>query len=83
MFDPEPMKDISNWVQNEAKNFIFIYGGNDPYFAASVCLNGKTNSIKMVLPGGSHRTRIHSFGKKDKELIYSKLEEWLEEKIQR
>ena len=83
VFDPEPMKDISNWVQNEAKNFIFIYGGNDPYFAASVCLNGKTNSIKMVLPGGSHRTRIHSFGKKDKELIYSKLEEWLEEKIQR
>ena len=77
VFDPEPMKDISNWVQNEAKNFIFIYGGNDPYSAASVCLNGKTNSIKMVLPGGSHRTRIRSFGKKDKELIYSKLEEWL------
>ena len=83
VFYPEPMKDVSNWVQNEAKNFIFIYGGNDPYSAASICLNGKTNSIKMVLSGGSHRTRIRSFGKKDKDIIFSTLEEWLGEKIER
>jgi len=83
VFDPEPMKDISNWVQNEAKNFIFIYGGNDPYYSASVCLNGRTNSIKIVLPGGSHRTRIRSFSTKDREFIYSKLEEWLGINIER
>ena len=83
VFDPEPMKDVSNWVQNEATNCIFIYGGNDPWTSTSVCLTGKTNSIKMVCPGGSHRTRIRSFSGKDKELIYSKLEEWLGIKIQR
>ena len=77
VFDPEPMQDVSNWVQNEAKNCIFIYGGNDPWSSTGVCLTGKTNSIKMVLPGGSHRTRIRSFSKKDKDLIYSKLEQWL------
>ena len=77
VFDPKPMKDISNWVQNDSENFIFIYGSNDPYTSASVCLNGKTNSIKMVSPGGSHRTRIKNFSNKDKELIYSKLEAWL------
>jgi hypothetical protein len=81
VFDPEPMQDVSNWVQNEAKNCIFIYGGNDPWSSTGVCLSGKTNSIKMVLPGGSHRTRIRSFSKKDKDLIYSKLEEWLSLKI--
>ncbi len=83
VFNSEPMKDISNWVQNEAENCIFIYGDSDPYSAASVCLSGKTNSIKMVLPGGSHRTRIKSFSKKDRELIYSKLEEWLDIQIER
>jgi hypothetical protein len=83
IFDPEQMQDISNWVQNEAKNCIFIYGANDPYTAASVCLTGRTNSIKMILPGGSHRTRIRSFSGKDKELIYSTLEKWLGIKIQR
>lgn len=83
VFDPEPMKDITNWVREEAKNCIFIYGDNDPYSAAGVCLDGKTNSIKMILPGGSHRTRIRSFSGKDRELIYSKLEEWLGVQIKR
>lgn len=76
-FDPTVTQDISNWVQNEANNFIFIYGGNDPWSSTGVCLTGKTNSIKIVLPGGSHRTRIKSFTGKDKRLIISKLEEWL------
>jgi hypothetical protein len=83
VFDSEPMQDVSNWVQNEAKNCIFIYGGNDPWSSTGVCLSGKTNSIKMILPGGNHRTRIRSFSKKDKELIYSKLEEWLGVLIER
>lgn len=82
-FNPEPMKDMSNWVENEGNNFIFIYGEYDPYTSAGVCLTGKTNSIKMVHPGGSHRTRIRSFSAEDKELIYSTLEKWLELKIER
>lgn len=83
VFDPLPMKDISNWVTNEADKFIFIYGENDPWTATGVCLSGKTNSIKMVHPGGSHRTRIKQFNERDKEIIYSKLEEWLDLKIER
>lgn len=82
-FNPEPMKDMSRWVENEANNFIFIYGEYDPYTAAGVCLTGKTNSLKMVHPGGSHRTRIKSFSKEDQELIYSRLEEWLDINIER
>ncbi len=82
IFDPEPMKDISNWVQTDAKNFIFIYGGNDPWSSTGVCLTGRTNSIKMIQPSGSHRTRIKSFSEKDKKIIYSKLEEWLNIKIE-
>lgn len=76
-FNPEPMKDMNDWVENEGNNFIFIYGENDPWTAAGVSLTGKTNSLKMVHPNGSHRTRIRSFSDEDKELIYSKLEEWL------
>lgn len=83
VFNPEPMKDMSEWVENEGENFIFIYGGNDPWTAAGVCLTGKTNSIKMVHPNGSHRTRIRTFSAEDQELIYSKLEEWLNIKIER
>lgn len=82
-FNPEPMKDMSEWVENEGENFIFVYGGNDPWTSAGVCLTGKTNSIKMVHPNGSHRTRIKTFSAEDQEIIYSKLEEWLDVNIER
>ena len=82
-FDPRLLKKINIWASNEAENFIFIYGGDDPWASTGVCLSGKTNSIKMVLPGGSHGTRIRNFSGKDKELIYSRLEKWLDVKISR
>ena len=83
IYNPILLKRVNNWASDEATNFIFIYGGNDPWTAPGVCLTGKTNSIKMVLPGGSHRTRIKSFNRKDKELIYSRLEKWLDITIPR
>ena len=80
-FNPNIMKDISLWVTNEANNMIFIYGGNDPWTSAGVCLSGKTNSLKIILPKGSHQTKIRNFPAKDRKLIYSKIESWLGVKI--
>lgn len=82
-YDPTLLKSISNWASNEAENFIFIYGGNDPWTSPGVCLSGKTNSLKMVLPNGSHASRIKGFSKNDKDLIYSRLESWLGVQIER
>lgn len=82
-YDPRLLKKINNWATNEGENFIYIYGGNDPWTSTGVCLSGKTNSIKMVLPNGSHSSRIKGFAKKDRELIYSKLEQWLDIQIDR
>jgi hypothetical protein len=82
-YDPRLLKDINTWASNEAENFIFIYGGNDPWSSTGVCLTGKTNSIKMVLPNGSHGSRIKHFSGKDKDLIYSKLGDWLNVHIER
>lgn len=82
-YDPRLLKKINNWASNEAENFIFIYGGNDPWTSPGVCLTGKTNSIKMVLPNGSHASRIKGFLKNDKELIYTRLENWLGIQIER
>jgi hypothetical protein len=82
-YDPRLLKDINRWASNESENFIYIYGGIDPWSSTGVCLTGKTNSIKMVLPNGSHGSRIRGFSKKDKELIYSRLENWLGIQIER
>lgn len=83
IYDPRLLNKINHWASNEGENFIYIYGGNDPWTSTGVCLTGKTNSIKMVLPNGSHGSRIRGFSKKDKEIIYSRLENWLGIQIDR
>lgn len=82
-YDPRLLKKINDWASNKSKNIIYIYGGNDPWTSTGVCLTGKTNSIKMVCPNGSHGSRIKSFSKEDQEIIYSRLEDWLGIQIER
>jgi hypothetical protein len=77
IFDCAVMIDINKWIQKHGNNMLFIYGGNDTWTGTAVQLTGETNAIKMVKSGGSHRTRIMSFDKREKEIIYSTLEEWL------
>ncbi|MFC2084346.1 S28 family serine protease [Bacteroidota bacterium] len=80
-FDPSVMQDVNDWIQNEGNNFIFIYGEFDPWSATSVELSGKTNSIKIIHPNGSHRTRIKHLSDNNRGLIFTKLEEWLDLKL--
>jgi len=82
-FDCSLMHDINIWVQKHGNNMLFIYGGNDTWSATAVQLTGETNAVKMVKEGGAHRTRINSFDVKEKEIIYSTLEEWLGIEIER
>ncbi len=82
-FDATVMNDINNWLVSSGNNILYIYGGNDTWNATSIQLTGLTNSLKMVKKGGSHRTRISSFDKTEKELIFTTLEKWLNLKINR
>jgi hypothetical protein len=82
-FDPEPMKDINDWIINHGNNMIFIYGEIDPWSASAVELSGNTNALKMVHKDGDHRTRIRSFPDEQKDLIMDTLEEWLDVPLDR
>ncbi|MEB2355970.1 MAG: S28 family serine protease, partial [Ignavibacteriales bacterium] len=39
-YDPRLLKKINDWASNKSKNFIYIYGGNDPWTSTGVCLTG-------------------------------------------
>ena len=82
-FDPEPMQDIKNWLDDHGNNMIYIYGEIDPWSASAVELSGKTNALKMVKKDGDHRTRIKSFPEDEKEKILDTLEEWLQVPLNR
>lgn len=77
------MQKVNTWLQKEANNILYIYGGNDTWSATSIQLLGENNCVKMVKKGGAHGTNIRSFEGAEKELIYSTLENWLGLKVNR
>jgi hypothetical protein len=78
----EVFQAINRWLRYEGKNFIYIYGQNDPWSASAVELTGMTNSIRMISPGGNHGSKIRDLSKEQQHLVYQNLEEWLGVKIE-
>jgi len=76
MYRPEVMADVSNWLMTEGNNFIYVYGGIDPYTSARVGESSQTNSISIVQPGADHSVDISGLTVQREELFDS-LESWL------
>lgn len=76
-FKPGVMKDIKQWLDTEGNHFLYIYGEYDAWTASAYTPTDQTNSIKMVNPGGSHATRIHSFPPEMQDSILGVLSKWL------
>ncbi len=51
---------VKNFLEKEATNVILIYGENDPWSASAASVRSKRNNLKIVNPGGCHKTRISS-----------------------
>ena len=60
-FNKDLMVNVNQFICNHGNNMLYIYGENDTWSATAVDIGDKTNAVKMVKEGGSHRTRINSF----------------------
>lgn len=78
IYDPKPMEKVDHFVRHKGENMIFIYGEYDPWSAPAVQITGKTNSFKVVKPGGSHRTRIYNLPEEQRRKVLQALSTWLE-----
>ena len=65
--------DLQLYLNEEAENFIFIYGEYDTWSATAVTSIGDTNSKIFFKEGGSHRTRISNMPEEQKEEVFSTL----------
>lgn len=83
VYNPETLQKVYNFTQYEGNNLAYIYGELDTWSATQVQLIGRTNAIKLVKKGGYHGTRIKDLDPDQKELFYSKMEEWLGIKLNR
>ncbi|HDS01243.1 MAG TPA: peptidase [candidate division Zixibacteria bacterium] len=75
VFDASIMPDIVSWLQNSGDNTIYIYGGQDPWTAGAIDLNGTAEALKIIEPGGNHGINIAQLTQRD--LVYTTLENWL------
>jgi len=78
------MKKVDRYLKKHGDNMIFIYGEYDPWSStAFVPVEGKTNTMIIVKPGGSHTTRINNLPGDQKTQVLDSLEKWLGVKIER
>lgn len=81
VYNSEVMQDIKSWINDSGNYMLYIYGENDPWAATAVNPSDNTNAVKMINPGGNHRTRIESFPVDMKDSIYIVLENWTGVKV--
>lgn len=76
-YDPAPMKDIANWVKQNADKMVFIYGGTDPWTAGAFDFGANFNISRYVVSGGNHGSEISMLSASDKAAAVAKLDAWL------
>lgn len=77
VFDPRTMDRVYRFLQYEADRVIYVYGGLDTWAAAQVPLIGRTDAVKIVVPGAHHGVGLRDFSSEQKELFLGALERWL------
>ncbi|SNR80450.1 S28 family serine protease [Lutibacter flavus] len=76
-YNPNYIKEVRDFVENQGKKILYIYGEYDTWGACAPNPKPHVDALKMVLKEGSHSTRIKHFSKEDQQRIYDKLQNWL------
>jgi len=77
-FNDELSHEIQHYIEEEAENYIFIYGEYDTWSATAVSSTGNSNSKIFIKVGGSHRTRINNMPEEQQKEVYATLEDFLQ-----
>jgi hypothetical protein len=76
-YNPNYIKSVRAYVENKGSKILYIYGGYDTWVACSPTPKSNLDALKMVLPEGSHATRIKNFPKEEQEKAIQLLKKWL------
>ncbi|MDF1560676.1 MAG: S28 family serine protease [Bacteroidales bacterium] len=79
VYDYEFGRRVDNYIKTEAENFLFLYGEYDPWSSTAADPGSNSRCLKITKEGGAHGTRIGNLSPEQKELVFTKLEEWLDE----
>ena len=73
------MRDVRDWVLNEANDILFVYGELDPWTAAEfpITENNSSNVEKLYVAGGNHSANFTKLGGPDKAIAKEMIAGWL------
>jgi hypothetical protein len=75
-YEPEPMQDIADWVDSEARAVLFVYGQYDPWTAGKVDIGTSEDALALTAPNASHGAVIELLAPADRELALDALYRW-------
>ncbi len=77
-YQPDTMKAVDIWVQNNSSEIIYIYGEFDPWTAGSFRLGSSLDrdSHLFTIPKGNHGASISALPKVEREKAYDVLARW-------
>jgi hypothetical protein len=76
-YNPKYIKKVRKYVETKGDKILYIYGGYDTWGSCAPNPDLKLDALKMVLPGGSHSTRVKNFPKEDQDKIMATLNRWM------
>ncbi|MDI9310594.1 MAG: S28 family serine protease [Limnohabitans sp.] len=76
-YDPTFMNKARSVIENSSEKILFIYGGLDTWVSCAPNPKPTLNVLKMVLPTGTHATRVKHFSAVEQVKILDTLNNWL------
>lgn len=79
VYDPAAMRDIQNWVEQNASSIMFIYGENDPWTAAAFELSASAmarDNWRYTVALGNHGSKLGQLPSTERAAAYAKLSNW-------
>ena len=76
-YNPVMSNETDRYLKTSANNVLLIYGGIDPWSASAATGGKNPGVVKLVQPGGSHKTRISTMPEPMKQQAIDLLNAWL------
>lgn len=76
-YNPEMSNRVDHYLKSSATKVLLIYGEFDPWSASAASGGKNPGVVKIVLPGGSHRSRISNLPEPLKKQAIDTIKEWM------
>jgi len=76
-YDPAMSLLVKEYLKKDAQKILLIYGGSDPWTASAAKTRGNKKIVRIIQPGGSHRTRIGTLPEYQRRKVMKTLDEWM------